>query len=94
MGAATPTRRLRAVGEYYRGFVPFGEPFEYAGPDLLAAWFQRNIRIHRNVLALIASPNDRVLVIYGSGHLGWMRQNVANDPTVQLRKLADLVAIR
>jgi len=71
-------------------FVPFGEPFEYAGPDLLAAWFQRNIRIYRNILALAESPNDRILVIYGYGHLGWLRQNITNDPSVRLRKLADL----
>ena len=83
----------RAVASYY-AFVPFGEPFEYAGPDLVASWFQRNIRIYRNILALITSPADRILVIYGAGHLGWLRQNVANDATVQLRQLADLTGQR
>jgi hypothetical protein len=80
----------RAVGEYYTGFLPFGEPFEYAGADLLASWFQRNIRIYQNIRALVTSPADRVLVIYGSGHLGWLRQMVASDPTVALRTLADV----
>ncbi len=79
-----------AVGEYYTGFLPFGEPYEYAGPDLLASWFQRNLRIYHNVRALITAPTDRVLVIYGSGHLGWLRQIVASDPSVKLRTLADL----
>jgi hypothetical protein len=82
----------RAVGEYYTGFVPFGEPYEYAGPDLLAAWFQRNIRIYHNIVALAASPTDRILVIYGAGHLGWLRQNISNDPGVRLRTLAELTA--
>jgi hypothetical protein len=71
-------------------FVPFGDPFDYSGPDLLASWFQRNIRIYHNIVALASSPNDRILVIYGSGHLGWLRQDAANDPTVRLRKLRDL----
>jgi Family of unknown function (DUF5694) len=74
----------------YFAFVPYGEPFEYAGPDLLASWYQRNIRIYHNIVALIDSPNDRILVIYGSGHLGWLRQDIANDATVKVRKLADL----
>ena len=78
----------RSVASYY-DFVPYGEPYEYAGPDLVAAWFQRNIRIYRNIVALVESPNDRILVIYGAGHLGWLRQDVANDATVRLRKLAD-----
>jgi Family of unknown function (DUF5694) len=79
----------RDVGSYY-ALLQFGEPFEYAGPDLLAAWYQRNIRIYANIRALATSPDDRILVIYGYGHLGWLRQNVANDAAVQLRTLADL----
>jgi hypothetical protein len=86
-------RVARAVAEYYE-WVPFGEPFEYAGPDLLAAWFQRNIRIYRNIVALAESPDDRILVIYGAGHLGWLRQDIANDSRVRLRKLADLTGQR
>jgi hypothetical protein len=78
------------VASYY-AFVPFGEPYEYAGPDLVARWFERNIRIYRNIVALITSPDDRVLVIYGSGHLGWLRQNVENDASVRLRKLGELM---
>lgn len=78
-----------AMAEYF-DFVPFGEPWEYAGPDLVAAFYQRNIRIYHNIRRLAESPNDRILVIYGSGHLGWLRQDVANDASVKLRKLADL----
>ena len=78
----------RGIAEYF-AMVPYGEPWEYAGPDLLASWYQRNIRIYRNIVALIDSPNDRILVIYGAGHLGWLRQDIANDATVRLRKLAD-----
>jgi uncharacterized protein DUF5694 len=74
----------------YFAFVPYGEPFEYAGPDLLAAWYQRNIRIYHNILKLIDSPKERILVVYGAGHLGWLRQDIANDATVRLAKLADL----
>jgi hypothetical protein len=81
-------RVARDVGLYFQ-VVRFGEPFEYAGSDLLAAWYQRNIRIYRNIAALITAPSDRILVIYGSGHLGWLRQDIAADPTVRLRKLEE-----
>jgi hypothetical protein len=30
-----------------------------------------------------------VLVIYGSGHLGWLQHHVANDSDLRLRKLAE-----
>jgi hypothetical protein len=74
---------------WYFALVPYGEPGDYAGPDLLAAWYQRNIRIYHNIAALVDSPNERILVLYGAGHLGWLRQDVANDATVQLRELSD-----
>ena len=74
---------------WYLGVVRFGDPYEYAGPDLVASWYQRNIRIYHNIFSLIDSPSDRVLVIYGAGHLGWLRQDIANDASVTLRKLSD-----
>jgi Family of unknown function (DUF5694) len=73
----------------YFAYVPYGDPDDYAGPDLLAAWYQRNIRIYRNILNLVESPNERILVIYGAGHLGWLQQDAANDTKVRLRKLAE-----
>jgi len=75
--------------EFYYSLVPFGDPDDYAGPDLLAAWYQRNIRIYRNIHQLISSPNERILVIYGAGHLGWLQQDVQNDASVKLCKLAE-----
>ena len=81
----------RGMAEYF-AFVPYADRFEYAGPDLLAMWYQRNIRIYHHILGLIESPGERVLVIYGAGHLGWLRQSVANDATVKLRTLAELIA--
>src|ERR1017187_8090161 len=74
----------------YYASVPFGEPDDYAGPDLLALWYQRNIRIYHNIITLVESPNDRILVIYGAGHLAWLQQDIVNDATVRLRKLNDL----
>lgn len=77
-------------GFYYRQ-THFGEPWNWAGADLVAAWFYRNIRIHSNIVDLVESPDERVLVIFGAGHLPWLRYNVTSDPTVRLRKIAEFV---
>jgi len=76
------------MGFYFR-IAHFGEPGDYAGPDWLASWYQRNLRIYNNLTGLIGSPDERILVIYGYGHLGWLRQMTQNDPSVRLRKLAE-----
>ena len=72
-------------------YVSFGDPWEFAGPDMLTFWYQRNIRIYNRIAALVESPNDRILVIYGAGHLGPLRQLGANDSRIRVRKLADLI---
>lgn len=82
-------RAARDIGLYFE-LVRYGDTSDYAGADLLAAWYQRNVRIYQNIVKLIESPNERVLVVYGSGHLPWLRQMVSNDPSVNLRKLSDL----
>ena len=78
-----------SVGHYYR-MAHFGEPWNWAGADLVADWFRRNMRIYTNVVRLVDSPNERVLVIYGYGHTGWLQHNFTSDPTIRLRKLAEL----
>jgi hypothetical protein len=76
------------VGFYYRE-AHYGEPGDYAGPDLLTEWYRRNIHIFNNVTQLMTSPEDRILVIFGAGHLGWLRQDFGSDPTLRLRKLEE-----
>lgn len=77
-------------GLYYR-MARLGEPGDWAGADLLSDWFRRNMRIFGNVVRLADSPNERVLVVYGAGHLGWLQYNFSSDPNLRLRKLAEFV---
>jgi len=78
----------QSVGFYYLE-AHYGEPGDYAGPDLLAEWYRRNIRIFNNVTKLVTSPDDHILLIFGAGHLGWLRQAFGSDPTLRLRKLEE-----
>lgn len=78
------------VGFYYLE-ARYGEPGDYAGPDLLTEWYRRNIRIYNHVTKLVATPDDRILVIFGAGHLGWLRQDFSANPSLRLRKLEDFV---
>lgn len=76
------------VGFYYRE-ARFGEPGDYAGADLVSDWFRRNMRIYTNVVKLVDSPAERVLVVFGAGHLGWLQHDFASNPELRLRKLAE-----
>lgn len=75
----------------YSRLARFGEVGDWTGADLNSDWYRRNMRIYSNILQLIDSPNERVLVIYGSGHLAWLEHDVATNPDLRLRKLSELV---
>lgn len=81
-------RVAEAVGFYFR-LAEFGEPWDWAGADLVSDWFRRNMRIYSNVVGLVDSPDERVLVIYGAGHLGWLRYAFGSNPDLRLRELAE-----
>ena len=83
-------KAAEGIAFYYRQ-AHFGEPGDWAGADLTSDWFRRNMRIYSNIAQLTDSPDERVLVIFGAGHLGWLRHDFASDPTFRLRKLADFV---
>lgn len=73
----------------YLRMAHISEPWDWAGPDLVSDWFRRNMRIFANIVRLADSPSERVLVVYGSGHLGWLQHYFANDPNFTLRRLSD-----
>jgi hypothetical protein len=83
-------RIAQETGIYYR-MAHFNEPGDWAGADLVSDWFRRNMRIFANVMRLADTPNERVLVIFGAGHLGWLHHDFGNDPDIRLRKLAEFV---
>lgn len=78
-----------AVGAYFQQ-AQFGGPWDWAGADLVSAWFKRNMRIYTNIVRLVDSPGERVLVIYGAGHLGWLQYAIRNSPNLRLRTLAEI----
>jgi hypothetical protein len=60
-----------------------GEAGNYTGADELGAWYLRNARIFAN-LARMTKPNDRVLVIYGQGHVPILQQLTRDMPGMKV----------
>jgi hypothetical protein len=51
-----------------------------AGAEMVAQWYRRNLLIFANILRLIESDEDRLLVIYGSGHRAHLKEFVEQHP--------------
>ena len=47
----------------------------FRGADVLASWwYNRNVRIFRNIQKMTSGPEDRILLIIGNGHAAVLRQ--------------------
>lgn len=62
---------------------------KFVGADALAQWYQRNFRILTNLAQVIDSPQDRVLVIFGQGHVPYLRDGIKANPDMQLVEVND-----
>ena len=54
--------------EYLDRWLPVGSGHTWAGVELVASWYRRNLRILAN-LQHVSAPGDRVLALFGSGHV-------------------------
>ena len=70
-------------GRFYQTMLLYGEGEDQPGPELLAGWFERNAKIF-NKLAQVTRPGDRVVMIYGAGHLHWLRTMIEDAPGYEL----------
>jgi hypothetical protein len=55
----------------------------YAGANLLAAWYERNLRMYANIRR-VAAPGERVVVLVGGGHAPILRELASFDEGVKL----------
>jgi hypothetical protein len=81
--------RERTYGSYLCGDFTNGQNTE--GADALALhWYSRNLRIFRNIQKLRSSADDRILVIYGAGHMGILDHLFRASPEFLLHDLHEL----
>lgn len=77
-----------ASQSFYYGFLRFGSGRDLPGADLNAGWYARNAKIFAKLLQ-VARPGDRVVVVFGSGHLYWLRHFVETMPGYELVEPTD-----
>ena len=82
-------RHLNSPTTVQRYYVPYArmatvaDDTTYVGPDVVASYYKRNLRIFANIEE-IADPGDRLLVIFGAGHLPFLRPLIEASPQMTL----------
>lgn len=71
----------------YLKIARVGAGKDFAGAELTGDWYARNLKIYANLTRLAASPNERILVIYGAGHLKTLQDFVEQSGEFELERL-------
>jgi len=81
-----PDNLTRDLGNYLIGVFKYETAGnEYFGPDFVSGWwFDRNLRIFRNLQKIGARPTDRIVVIFGAGHMNLLNIFVNASPEFEL----------
>lgn len=80
----------RGYGAYLSGTFKIGG---HRGADINAInWYDRNLRIFRNIQDITTSPDDRILVLFGAGHMGILKQLFDCSPEYKRVRLAELMS--
>ena len=62
------------------------------GPDALAIWwYSRNLRIFNNILRTKPAATDRILVLFGSGHMPILKHCFQSSPEFEVVELKSLL---
>lgn len=79
----------RGFGAYLNGYFKKGERYE--GVDgLTMSWINRNLRIYRNIQNIDFDKNDRILVLFGSGHIQILKFFFEASPEFELIEFCEL----
>ncbi len=65
---------------YLRQLLPDDNPAIYESADRITNWYRRNLRMFANVNRITEFPDDRILLIVGSGHLTILRDFALDSP--------------
>lgn len=84
-------RIKNTLGYYLVGVFKYETPENNQfGVDFTTGWwFNRNLRIFRNIQRINSTSKDRILVIYGSGHMNLLNNFFEASPEYQLLKVND-----
>ena len=79
------------LGTYLIGIFKYQtENNPFFGTDYVTGWwFNRNLRIFRNIQKIERKPTDKILVIYGAGHMNLLNIFFRSSPEFRLVKTND-----
>lgn len=88
-----PDHPLNGSMSFYYRLLEYGDAVNQPGAELNAGWYERNAKIFAKLM-MVAKPGDRIAVVYGAGHLYWLRHFIQSTPGYELVEANDYLTGR
>lgn len=75
---------IRLQLEFYFRLLPVGTPGNHVGSYLVSEWWRRNMVIYENILKQLTGKEQRILVIFGSGHTAILNEMMKFNSNIEL----------
>ena len=89
--AALNSPRADSAQGIYLAALRVGSDTSYPGATVTARWYERNLKIASNILRVIDSPDDRVLVLIGAAHGPILRELLERVPGIRVVPTASVL---
>lgn len=86
----SPEYMKMAVAVYYE-FLIAGEKDNHVGSYLTSEWWRRNMVIYENVLKRLNGKEERILILFGSGHTALLNEMMKYNQKLELVPLTDVL---
>lgn len=82
---------MRLQHEFYFKLLPAGKPGNHIGSDLVSEWWRRNMVICENILKQLNGREEKIMVIFGSGHTAILHEIMKFNPTIKLVSVSEVL---
>ena len=81
---------MRFQHEFYFKLLSAGKPGNHIGSYLVSEWWRRNMVICENILKQLSGNEEKIMVIFGSGHTAILNEIMKFNSTLTLVSVSEM----
>ena len=82
---------IRLQHEFYFKLLPAGRSGNHIGSYLVSEWWRRNMVIYENILKQLNGNEEKIMVIFGSGHTAILTEIMKFNPAIKLVSVSEVL---
>ncbi len=82
---------MKLQHEFYFKLLPAGKPGNHIGSYLVSEWWRRNMVICENILKQLNGNDEKIMIIFGSGHTAILNEIMKFNPAIRLVSVSEIL---